>query len=84
MPASERLDADNFDDDEDDEDDGELAARPLHRGIPSWQETIDVMIANNMEARARNPRGSDGGRRGGGRSGRGGRGGGGRGRSSGG
>jgi hypothetical protein len=45
-----------------------------HRGIPTWQEAVGLVVGANMEARAKNPSGSRGGR------GRGGRGRGGRGR----
>jgi hypothetical protein len=65
----------DFDDDhdldhEDDEDGGE-SPRIGFRNIPTWNDAIGVMIAKNMEARARNPGGSRGpggrGGRGGGR-----------------
>ncbi len=62
------------DDEEHDDEDGGESPRIGFRNIPTWQDAIGMMIAKNMESRARNP----GGPRGAG--GRGGRGGGGRGR----
>jgi len=29
--------------------------KPSHRGIPSWEETIGVIVSANMESRAKNP-----------------------------
>lgn len=64
----------DFEDEGDDEDGGE-SPRIGFRNIPTWQDAIGVMIAKNMESRARNPGGSRGpGGRGGGGRGRGGRG----------
>jgi hypothetical protein len=37
--------------------------KPSHRGIPSWEETIGVIVNANMESRAKNP--NAGGRQGG-------------------
>ncbi len=75
---AEGSDEHDFDDEEEHDgehdDDGGDSPRIGFRNIPTWQDAIGMMIAKNMEARARNP----GGPRGSG--GRGGRGGGGRGR----
>ncbi len=70
-------DAGEHDFDDDDEHDGEHdeeggdSPRIGFRNIPTWQDAIGVMIAKNMESRARNPGGSRGpggrGGRGGGR-----------------
>jgi hypothetical protein len=51
--------------------------KPNHRGIPSWEDAIGMIVATNMEARSKNPNA------GGSPRGRGGRGRGGRRRSSG-
>jgi hypothetical protein len=53
----------------DEEDDGGESPRIGFRNIPTWHDAIGVMIAKNMESRARNPGGSRG--HGGGRGGRG-------------
>jgi hypothetical protein len=52
---------------DDDDDDVDLKAH--HRGIPTWDEAIGMIVATNMEARAKNPAGPSGsrGRRGHGR-----------------
>jgi hypothetical protein len=42
-----------------------------HHGIPTWDEAVGIVIAANLEARARNPAGSPRGRGGRGRGGRG-------------
>jgi len=34
------------------------AAKPGHRGIPSWEEAIQIVISANMEARAKRPAGT--------------------------
>ncbi len=39
--------------DDDAQDDAEL--RPSHRAIPSWQEAVGMIVAANMESRAKNP-----------------------------
>jgi hypothetical protein len=39
----------------DDEDHEGHDMRPSHRAIPSWDETIGVIVSANMEARAKNP-----------------------------
>lgn len=31
--------------------------RPIHRGIPTWDEAVGIVITRNMEARAKNPGG---------------------------
>jgi hypothetical protein len=69
---AEALDDDEHDD-HDDEDHGEIDVTE-HRGIPTWHEAMAIVVGANMDARAKNPQGSRGGR------GRGGRGRGGRGR----
>lgn len=66
---AEVLEDDDHDDDHEDIDPTE------HRGIPTWHEAMAIVVGANMDARAKNPQGSRGGR------GRGGRGRGGRGRS---
>ena len=67
----------DFEDEGEDDEDGGESPRIGFRNIPTWQDAIGVMIAKNMESRARNPGGSRGpGGRGGGGRGRGGRGGG--------
>jgi hypothetical protein len=38
---------------EDDEDDDDL--KPIHKGIPTWEEGIGLIVAANMESRAKNP-----------------------------
>jgi hypothetical protein len=48
----------------DDVDDDEADLKANHRGIPTWDEAIGMIIGANMEARARNPSGSSGGQRG--------------------
>ena len=71
---------------EDDGDDDAGIGKISHKAIPTWEETINVLIDANMEARARSPRGGGNPRgRGRGRSGgnRGNRGGGGGSRPSG-
>lgn len=50
------------DDEDDSDDDHDFKAQ--HRGIPSWDEAIGLIVAANMEARARNPSGPSGGQRG--------------------
>ena len=42
-----------------------------HHGIPTWDEAVGIVVAANLEARARNPAGSPRGRGGRGRGGRG-------------
>jgi hypothetical protein len=76
--AAETADEHDFDEegddepaDEQDDEDGGESPRIGFRNIPTWQDAIGVMIAKNMEARARNPGGPRGS---GGRGGRGGRG----------
>ena len=32
-------------------------AKPSHRGIPSWQEAVDVLISANLEARSKKTNG---------------------------
>lgn len=57
-------DLDDADRDESDLEDGDESLdeeRPNHKGIPTWAETIGMIIANNMAARAKSP-GNDGGR----------------------
>ena len=49
----------DFGDEGEDEDGGE-SPRIGFRNIPTWQDAIGVMIAKNMESRARNPGGSRG------------------------
>jgi hypothetical protein len=44
----------------DEDDDADLKTN--HRGIPTWDEAIGMIIGTNMEARARNPGGSSGSR----------------------
>lgn len=39
-------------DDEDFEDD-----KPVHRGIPTWEEAVGLVVARNLEARSKNPGG---------------------------
>ncbi len=46
----------NHGDADEDEDDHDFKAS--HRGIPTWDEAIGMIVAGNMEARARNPSGS--------------------------
>ncbi len=42
--------------DEDHDDDDDLGDAKLgHRGIPTWEEALSVIIDANMEARAKNP-----------------------------
>ena len=46
--------------DEDDHLDGtddDDVGRPTHRGIPTWDEAVGIVITRNMEARAKNPGG---------------------------
>ena len=38
---------------DDEHDGGDM--KPSHRGIPSWEETIGVIVSTNMESRAKNP-----------------------------
>ncbi len=47
-------------DDQDDDDDHELKAN--HRGIPTWDEAIGMIVGANLEARAKNPGGQSGSR----------------------
>jgi hypothetical protein len=76
--APEDLDADH--DEVDDDDDRSVKSGA--RDITPWEEAIGIIVAANMEARARSPKGSGGPSRGrGGRGQGGGRGGRGRGRS---
>ncbi len=75
------LDADeeaalNTGSDDDLDDDGASSLDPLRpRKIPTWDETIGILVQANMDSRARNPnagrgyRGGDRGRRGGHRGG---------------
>ena len=42
---------DQFDDEESADD--ELAAKTIHRGIPTWEETIDLIVSRNIETRAK-------------------------------
>jgi hypothetical protein len=55
---------DLYDLDEDDDESSEACEpserkreklKALHRGIPSWREAIDVVIATNMESRSKHP-----------------------------
>jgi hypothetical protein len=39
----------------DHEHDHEGEYKPNHRGIPSWEEAIGMIVATNMEARSKNP-----------------------------
>jgi hypothetical protein len=66
-------DAEESDDFGDDDEDGGESPRIGFRNIPTWHDAIGVMIAKNMESRARNPSGprGPGGRGHGGRGGRG-------------
>ncbi len=43
--------------DEGDEDDRRDNGRPSHRQIPTWEEAVGIVIAANMEARAKAPSG---------------------------
>ncbi len=62
----------DFDGDEDGDEEGGESPRIGFRNIPTWHDAIGMMIAKNMEARARNPGGQRGpGGRGGQRGGRG-------------
>jgi hypothetical protein len=55
---AEPADADDHADDQSDEDDeDDRADKPSHKSITSWEETIGILVAANMEARARNPSG---------------------------
>jgi hypothetical protein len=49
--------AEEPDDEGDELDDGEEGGRPAHRKIPTWDEAVGIVIANNMEARAKSPGG---------------------------
>lgn len=58
----ERDDLDELEDEDDDESETRGSSdrrrekmKAIHRGIPSWHEAIDVVIATNMEARAKHP-----------------------------
>jgi len=64
VPAYAGRRSESFDDEEDDDDDLDLKAH--HRGIPTWDDAIGMIVNTNMESRARNPAGSSGprGRRG--------------------
>lgn len=59
------------DDIDTDGDEDELGGEHGHSKIPTWQETVGMLIENNMASRNRQPdHGGRGGRRGGGRGGR--------------
>ena len=72
---------DDHDDDDHDDDDHDLLAdhddeegdsHSPHRKIPTWEETVGILITANMESRSKNPHGGGGGHhRGRGRGGRG-------------
>jgi hypothetical protein len=67
-PADELEDLDDdaeeqlLEDDEDDEEGGSERLRLKHKKIPTWQQAIDAIVAVNMESRAKNPGGGQGGR----------------------
>jgi hypothetical protein len=44
----------DFSDEHDDDHDG-ADMKPSHRGIPSWDETIAIIVDANLESRAKNP-----------------------------
>lgn len=46
-----------YDDDRLDETDDEAGERLVHRGIPTWEEAVGIVVNHNMEARAKNPGG---------------------------
>lgn len=48
---------DDLDDDHLDEADDDGGERLVHRGIPTWEEAVGVVVSRNMEARAKNPAG---------------------------
>jgi hypothetical protein len=48
------------DDDQDDADEDELREGKAAPSIPTWKEVIGLIIAGNMESRARSPKGSGG------------------------
>lgn len=60
--------------DEDEDDDHHEIDVAEHRGIPTWNEAMAIVVGANMEARAKNPHGGSRGGRGRGGRGRGGRG----------
>lgn len=46
------LDADEVGESEDSDEHG---TKIIHRGVPTWKETVEVLIAANLESRARRP-----------------------------
>jgi ribonuclease E len=56
-PGTQEIDGEfEAEDDDEDEDQGDgNELRPSHRGIPSWEEAVGMIVSANMEARAKNP-----------------------------
>ncbi|HTN76499.1 MAG TPA: hypothetical protein VL096_14670 [Pirellulaceae bacterium] len=71
-PVSREVDHHDDDDEEEEDDEDHAMDHAEHRGIPTWQDAMAIVVGTNMEARAKNPAGARGGRGRGGR-GRGGR-----------
>lgn len=72
QPSSEEHDEDDWrgaateeDEPHDDEDAGEHPWS--HKGIPTWGDAVEIVIAKNLESRSKNPSGGSGGRNRGGR-----------------
>ena len=56
--AAEAIEPDDEFDDEESADDSEIA-KTIHRGIPTWEETIDLIVSKNMETRAKKGSGAN-------------------------
>jgi len=68
----ERIRAEGLTDDLDDpqDEEGGEDAHLFHRGIPTWEEAVGMIVNVNLESRAKNPNSSSGNRGGRGRGGR--------------
>lgn len=58
MAVTSGLDADELGDDDAEGGSEDSLDKNSHRGIPAWEDAIGVIIAVNMESRAKNPKGS--------------------------
>ncbi|MEK6246629.1 MAG: hypothetical protein N2C12_00520 [Planctomycetales bacterium] len=57
-------DVEDAEDGEDDEaSDADSGRRPSHRNIPTWEETVGVIVASNQDARSKSPKSDTGGSR---------------------